>query len=67
MDRPTAEQALRQLKPVTGEWTFEATWLDGGPWVTFDWHASGAHLVEGGTAERPEAPDNVSTTATRQR
>ena len=65
MDQPTAEQALRQLEPLVGEWTFEAKWPDGEPWpgggrVTFDWHASGAHLLERGTAELPEAPDNVS-------
>ena len=65
MDQPTAEQALRQLEPLVGEWTFEARWPDGAPWpgggrVTFEWHASGAHLVERGTAELPEAPDNVS-------
>ena len=65
MDQPTAEQALRQLEPLVGEWTFQATWPDGEPWpgggrVAFEWHASGAHLVERGTAELPEAPDNLS-------
>jgi len=65
MDQPTAEQALRQLEPLVGEWTFEATWPDGTRWpgigtVTFEWHASRAHLVERGTADLPEAPDNVS-------
>ena len=65
MDQPTAEQALRQLEPLVGEWTLEAKWPDGEPWpgggrVTFEWHASGAHLLERGTAELPEAPDNVS-------
>jgi hypothetical protein len=63
--QPTAEQALRQLEPLVGEWIVEATWPDREPWpgggrVTFEWHASGAHLVERGTAELPEAPDNVS-------
>jgi hypothetical protein len=28
--------------------------------VTFKWDASGAHLLQHGTAELPEAPDNVS-------
>jgi hypothetical protein len=65
MDQPTAEQVLRQLEPLVGEWTVEATWPNGEKWpgggsVTFEWHASGAHLVERGTAELPEAPDNVS-------
>jgi hypothetical protein len=32
----------------------------GGGRVTFEWHASGAHLVQRATAELPEAPDNVS-------
>jgi hypothetical protein len=65
MDQPTAEEALRRLDPLLGEWTFEATWPDGRTWpgggrVTFEWHPSGAHLVQRGTAELPEAPDNVS-------
>ena len=65
MDQPTAEQALRELEPLVGEWTIEATWPNGEAWpgggrVTFEWHASGAHLVERGTAELPEAPDNIS-------
>ena len=48
-----------------GEWSFEAAWPDGTPWpgggrVTFEWHASGAHLVQRGPAELPEAPTNTS-------
>ena len=65
MDQPTAEHALRQLEPLVGEWVFEAKWPDGNLWpgggrVTFEWHPSGAHLVQRGTAELPEAPDNIS-------
>jgi hypothetical protein len=65
MEQPTAEQALRRLEPLVGEWNFEAKWPDGEPWpgggrVTFEWYASGAHLLQHGTAELPEAPDNVS-------
>jgi hypothetical protein len=65
MDQPTAEQALRHLESLVGEWTVEAKWPDGEAWagggkVTFEWHASRAHLVERGTVELPEAPDNVS-------
>ena len=65
MDQPTAEDALRRLEPLVGEWTFEATWPDGTSWpgggtMSFEWHESGAHLVERGTAELPEAPANTS-------
>jgi hypothetical protein len=65
MDQPTAEHALRQLEPLVGEWTFEAKWPSGEPRrgggrITFEWHASGAHPLQRGTAELPEAPDNVS-------
>jgi hypothetical protein len=65
MSQPTAEQALRALDPFVGEWAMEATWPNGERWpgggrVTFEWHDSGAHLVERGSVELPEAPDNVS-------
>ena len=32
MDQPTAEEALRRLEPLVGEWTFEATWPNGEVW-----------------------------------
>ncbi|HEU5241060.1 MAG TPA: hypothetical protein VFU25_03525, partial [Ornithinibacter sp.] len=65
MDQPTAGDALRALEPLVGEWTVEARWPDGKPWpgggtATFEWHPSGAHLVQYGTVELPEAPANVS-------
>jgi hypothetical protein len=65
MDQPTADEALRRLEPLVGEWTIEATSAGGERWpgggrVTFEWHDSGAHLVERATVELPEAPDNVS-------
>ena len=65
MDQPTAEQALRRLEPLIGEWTLEAIGSDGVPWpgggrLTFEWHPSGAHLVQRGTADHPDAPDYVS-------
>jgi hypothetical protein len=65
MDQPTAEEALRRLEPLVGEWTFEATWPDGQPWpgggrVAFTWHESGSHLIQRGTAALPQAPDNIS-------
>jgi hypothetical protein len=65
MDQPTAELALRRLDPLIGEWTIEATWPNGEQWpgggtVTFEWHPSGAHVIERGTVELPEAPANLS-------
>ena len=65
MDQPTAEKALRQLDVLVGEWTLEAKWATGEPWpgagsVTFEWHSSRAHLVQRGTVDHPDAPDNIS-------
>jgi hypothetical protein len=65
MRQATAKKALHQLEVLVGEWTFEAIWPDGKPWpgvgrVSFAWHESGAHLVEHGRAELPEAPANTS-------
>lgn len=65
MDQPTAEQALRRLEPLVGEWLLEAKPPGGEPWpgggrATFEWHDSRAHLVQRVTVELPEAPDNVS-------
>jgi len=65
MDQPTAKDALRALEPLVGEWTVEARWPSGEAWpgggtTTFEWHPSGAHLVQRGTVELPEAPDSLS-------
>ena len=63
MDQPTAREALRHLEPLVGEWTLEARWPNGEAWpgrVTMEWHSSGAHLIQRGTLDHPEAPDNVS-------
>ena len=65
MDQPTAEEALKKLEPLVGEWTIEAKWSDGKPWPgsgrsTFEWHDSGAHLIQRTTVELPEAPDSIS-------
>lgn len=51
MEQPTAEQALGALEPLVGEWALTAVGPDGQPWpgegrATFEWHASGAHLVQ---------------------
>ena len=65
MHQPTAEEALKRLEPLVGEWTLEARPPDGPPWpgearATIEWHDSGAHLVACSTVEIPEAPDSVS-------
>ena len=65
MDQPTAEEALRRLEPLVGEWTMEARWPSGEAWAgggrtTFEWHDSRAHLIQRGTVEHPDAPDNIS-------
>src|SRR3954451_20031249 len=65
MDQTTAEKALKELEPLVGQWTLEAIPPGGEPWpgeaqATFEWHDSGAHLVERSTVEMPEAPDGVS-------
>ncbi len=65
MDQPTADDALRRLEPLVGEWALEAAPPGGEPWPgggtsTFEWHPSGAHLVQRTTVAVPEAPDSVS-------
>ena len=65
MDQPTAEEALKELEVLVGEWKIEAGRPGGPLWpgearVTFEWHDSRAHLVERWTVEMPEAPDGVA-------
>jgi hypothetical protein len=65
MDQATAEEALRKLDPLVGEWTLEARWPGGEPWPgggrsTFWWHASGAHLIQRSTVDLPAAPNSLS-------
>jgi hypothetical protein len=66
MSQPTAEKALHELEVLVGEWVMEAKSAETGePWpgggtMTFEWHDSGAHLVQRATVEHPDAPDNVS-------
>ncbi|HUR85187.1 MAG TPA: hypothetical protein VMY78_07570 [Solirubrobacteraceae bacterium] len=65
MDQPTAEDALKALEPLVGEWSVEVIPPDGKPWpggarATIEWHDSGAHLVHRSTVELPEAPNSIS-------
>jgi hypothetical protein len=63
MKQPTAERALRELEVLVGEWTLAATWPSGETWpgrVTFGWLDSRTHLLQRGTLDHPQAPDNVS-------
>ena len=60
-----AGDALRKLDPLVGEWTIEASRPGGEPWPgggrsTFEWHPSGAHLVQRTAVALPEAPDSLS-------
>ena len=63
MAQPTAERALAELERFVGAWTVDAVGPDGEPWpgrgrATFEWHPSGAHLVQ--TTAAPGAPDSVA-------
>ena len=65
MDQPTAEEALARLEPLIGEWTLEAGPPDGDPWpgearASFEWHESGAHVIERWHVDMPEAPDGTA-------
>jgi hypothetical protein len=61
----TAEEALKRLEPLVGEWRVTATQAGGEPWPgegrsTFEWHESGAHLVARSTVDIAGVPDAVS-------
>jgi hypothetical protein len=65
MEQPTAEKALRALEPLVGEWTVEAKGPDEQAWpgqgrASFQWHPSGAHLVQRTVIDMPGAPDSTS-------
>jgi hypothetical protein len=65
MDQPTAEKALARLEPLIGRWTMEAKPPDGDPWpgeawVSFEWHESGAHLLQRWHVDMPQAPDGTA-------
>jgi hypothetical protein len=65
IDQPTAEEALKKLEPLLGEWMLEATSPDGEPWpgearASFEWHESRAHLIARSTVDVPGAPNTIS-------
>jgi hypothetical protein len=65
MDQPTAQEALRQLEQLVGEWILEANWPSGESWpgggrASFEWHSSRAHLIVRTTVELPDAPNSIS-------
>jgi hypothetical protein len=65
IDQPTAEDALKQLEPLVGEWALTASSPDGEPWpgearASFEWHESGAHLIAWTTADAAGAPNTIS-------
>jgi hypothetical protein len=64
MNQPTAEQALKEIEVLVGEWSQTATPAGGEPWpgeakATFEWLEGGQLLLERSTVEMPEAPDGV--------
>jgi hypothetical protein len=65
MGQASAEQALRALDVLVGEWAVEAKGPDGQPWpgegrATFQWHPSHAHLIQRVAVDVPGAPDSTS-------
>jgi hypothetical protein len=65
IDQPTAQDALAALEPLVGEWKLVARAPGGEPWPgearsKFEWHASGAHLVQTTTSDAPQAPSTIS-------
>jgi hypothetical protein len=64
IDQPTADDALKELEVLIGEWTMEAIPPGGEPWpgearTTFEWMKGNQLLLERSTVEMPEAPDSV--------
>jgi hypothetical protein len=64
IDQPTADDALKELEVLIGEWTMEAIPPGGEPWpgearTTFGWMEGNQLLLERSMVEMPEAPDGV--------
>jgi hypothetical protein len=65
MNQPTAEDALKKLTPLVGQWQLRAIGPDGVAWPgegrsSFEWHDSGAHLIQRTSITVPGAPDSVA-------
>ena len=65
MDQPTAEDALKQLEPLVGEWRVAVSIpgsepMPGEALTSFEWHQSRAHLVQRSSVDAPQAPDSIS-------
>jgi hypothetical protein len=63
LDQPTAENALKELEVLVGEWKLEATPPGGPPWpgegrATFEWLEGNQLMIERSAAPDP-APDGV--------
>jgi hypothetical protein len=64
IDQPTAEQALKELEVLIGQWRMEAIPPGGEPWpgesrATFEWLEGNQLVLERSTVEMPEAPDGI--------
>jgi hypothetical protein len=64
-NQTTSEDALGRLDALVGRWSVVAIGRGGERWpgeavATFEWHSSGAHLVQTQTSDTPGAPDSVS-------
>lgn len=65
MDQPTAQDALKKLEPLVGQWQLTAIGSNGLAWpgearASFNWHASEAHLVQHTSTDAAGAPDSIS-------
>jgi hypothetical protein len=64
MDQQTAEDALKELERLVGEWTLEAIPPGGEPWpgearASFEWMEDRRLLIARTEIEMPEAPNSV--------
>ena len=62
MDQPTAEEALKKLEMLVGEWSLEAGPPGGPPWpaqgrTSFEWMEGHQHLLQSWSVDVPEAPN----------